>query len=390
MRIGPLPRPTVIESVFALLLLAESVWELTGPLEGDGSPAVRLVVGLVVPAAVAFSRSAPRGAAAVLIAMWLLDSFPGPAEGTLGAGFSMLAISFALTAWSDRPWLWLAGVLAAGTIRDLRMWQSDPMDMAIDWAFVAVSALAGLAVHRRSAHARQLAGELDLSRSEQARLAAEAVARERATIARELHDIVAHSVSLMVVQAGTARPLADRRDAELAGVLGTIEETGRDALGELRRLLGVLRADNADDLAPLPGLDAIPELVERVRIAGLEVDLRSQPGIAVPASIALCSYRVVQEGLTNALRHTIGGRTEVALRAAGPGLEVRVTTRGGRPSGQTDGSGTGLLGLRERVVLSGGEMHAGPVDDGWELVARLPFEPHLSGSVPQSAAREDA
>src|SRR5690349_4100401 len=104
MRIGQLPRPTVIETVFALLLLTESV-------EGDGSPGVRLVVGLVVPTAVAFSRSAPTGAAAVLIAMWLLDSFPGPAEGTLGAGFSMLAISFALAAWSDRPWPWLAGVL---------------------------------------------------------------------------------------------------------------------------------------------------------------------------------------------------------------------------------------------------------------------------------------
>lgn len=374
MCIGPLPRPTVIESVLALLLLAESVWELTGPLEGDGSPAVRVVVGLVVPTAVAFSRSAPVGAASVLIAMWLLDSFPGPAEGTLGAGFSMLAISFALAAWSNRPWPWLVAVLVAGTIRDLRMWQSAPMDMAIDWAFVVVSALAGLAVHHRAAHAQRLAGELDLSRSEQERLAAEAVARERATIARELHDIVAHSVSLMVVQAGTARPLADRKDAELAGVLGTIEATGRGALSELRRLLGVLRADDADDLTPLPGLDAIPDLVERVRRAGLQVELRSEQGITAPASIALCTYRVVQEGLTNALRHTTGGHTEVILRAAGAGVEVRVATRGGRPSGQSVGSGTGLLGLRERVALSGGEMHAGPADDGWELVARLPFE----------------
>jgi signal transduction histidine kinase len=379
MRIGQLPRPTAIESVLALLLLAESVWELTGPAEGSGSPVVRALVGLVVPAAVAFSRSAPAGAAAVLVLMWLVDSFPGPAEGTLGAGFSMLAIIFGLAAWSNRPWPWLAAVLAAGTIRDLRMWQSDSMDMMIDWAFVAVTALAGLAVHHRAAHAQRLAGELDLSRSEQERLAEEAVARERATIARELHDIVAHSVSLMVVQAGTARPLADRHDPELAGVLEIIEATGRGALGELRRLLGVLRADFADDLAPLPGLDAIPDLVERVRRAGLQVDLRSEPGTPVPASIALCSYRVVQEGLTNALRHTNGGRTEVVLRTAGARLEVRVATRGGRPGKRSDGSGTGLLGLRERVVLTGGEMHAGPTE-GWELVARLPVEP----------AREDA
>jgi signal transduction histidine kinase len=373
MHLRPVPRPTLIESVLALLLLGESAYELTGGT-GGANPVVFVVIAVIPPLAVAFSRSAPAAAAAVLTACWLVDSFPGPAEGTLGAGFAMLAIVFGVSAWLDRPWPWVAAILLAGTIRDLRMVDSDTMDMAIDWGFVVVCCLAGRAVHHRTAQAHSLAGQLELTRSEQERRAAEAVAHERATIARELHDIVAHSVSLMVVQSGTARPLAERLEPELASVLATIESTGRGALDELRRLLAVLRADDDTELSPLPGIDAVPHLVERVRRAGLQVELRMDP-VAAPAGIALCAYRVVQEGLTNALRHTRGGRTEVVLQAQAGGMEVRVTTTGGRATGQSDGTGTGLLGLRERVVLSGGQLQAGPGRDGWSLVATLPFEP---------------
>lgn len=373
-KIGSLPRPTLVESVVAALLLAESVLELTGPPEGDGNPLIRVVVALVAPLTVAFSRSAPSAAAAVLTAVWLLDAFPGPAEGTLGAGFSMLFVVFGVAAWSERPWPWIGAFLAAGTIRDLRMWHSEDTDLFIDWGFVAVCTLAGLAVHHRAAHADKLAGELELSRAEQEQRSAEAVARERATIARELHDIVAHSVSLMVVQAGTARPLADRRDGELAAVLATIEASGRGALDELRRLLAVLRADDTTELSPLPGLAAIPDLVEGVRRAGLQVDLRMAPDLVAPASVALCAYRAIQEGLTNALRHTEGGRTTVDVEGSPNGLEVRVDTRGGRLSHRDGGSGTGLLGLRERVLLSGGELEAGQLDDGWRLRVVLPVD----------------
>lgn len=383
----PLPRPTRIEAALALLLLGESAYELTGGT-GGANPVVFVIVALVPPAAVAFSRSAPMLAAATLIACWLLDAFPGPAEGTLGAGFSMLAISFAVAAWMDRPWPWVAAILVAGTARDLRMVDSDTMDMAIDWAFVVVCCLAGRAVHHRTVQAHSLAGQLELSLSEQERRAAEAVAHERATIARELHDIVAHSVSLMVVQSGTARPLAERTDAELASVLATIEATGRGALDELRRLLAVLRADDAPDLTPLPGLEAVPDLVERVRRAGLEVELHLETVVA-PAGVALCAYRVIQEGLTNALRHHTGGRAEVTVAAEGAGLRVRILTVGGRPTGQADGAGTGLIGLRERVVLTGGHLSAGPTRGGWELTADLPFEPrpvHAAAPAPAEDA----
>lgn len=381
-----LPRPTRIESVLAVLLLGESAYELTAGT-GGANPVIFVIVALVPPAAVAFSRSAPRLTAAALVGCWLLDAFPGPAEGTLGAGFSMLAISFAMAAWTERPWPWVAAILVAGTIRDMRMVDSDTMDMAIDWGFVVVCCLAGRAVHHRTAQAHSLAGQLELSLSEQERRAAEAVAHERATIARELHDIVAHSVSLMVVQSGTARPLAERKDAELASVLATIEATGRGALDELRRLLAVLRADDDTDLTPLPGLEAVPSLVERVRRAGLEAELHLAPVVA-PAGVALCAYRVVQEGLTNALRHNTGGRTEVTVASQGAGVRVRVLTVGGRPVGTSDGSGTGLLGLRERVVLTGGHLRAGPTRDGWELIADLPFEPRPVQTV-ETAHTED-
>ena len=370
--LSALPRPTLIESVLAALLLAESVMELTGPASGDGPAAIRFVVALVAPIAVAFSRSAPAGAGLALTLMWLLDSFPGPAEGTLGAGFAMLAIIFGVAAWAARPWPWILAIFVAGTIRDVRMYQADSMDLFIDWGFVAVCTAAGLAVRYRAAHADRLEGELEVTRAEQERRSAEAVAAERATIARELHDIVAHSVSLMVVQAGTARPLAERRDAELATVLATIEASGRGALDELRRLLAVLRAEEATGLAPLPGIAAIPELVDGVRRTGLAVELQMDGDLELPASLSLCAYRAVQEGLTNALRHTDGSRTSVRLRATPAGVEVLVETRGGRLTHQRDGSGTGLLGLRERVLLSGGGLEVGPTGDGWTLRLVLP------------------
>src|SRR5205085_52794 len=160
---------------------------------------------------------------------------------------------------------------------------------AIDWGFVAVAAMAGLAVNRRARHNRQLQGELAESHSERELHVAEAVARERATIARELHDIVAHSVSLMVVQAGTARPL--------------------------------------------------PDLLDRVRQAGLVVELDLDADLEPPASIGLAVYRIIQEGLTNALRHTTGGRTRVVVARVRGGVEVRVESTGGRPTGHSDGSG---------------------------------------------------
>jgi len=363
-----------VESGIAVVLLATSVLELLASSPESENRVLRALAATIPALAVALSRSAPQVAGGALVLAWLLDSLPGPSEGTLGAGLSMLVIAFGLSAWATRPWPWLATVVAADTFRWTRALEGDAADVYVDWAFLALAVAAGHLVRRRTEHADRLGTRLQISESTAEREAREAVARERAVIARELHDIVAHSVSLMVVQAGTARPTAARVDAELAEVLATIERSGRAALTELRRLLGVLRVTEEADLKPTPDLTSLPELVEGVRAAGLDARLRSTVTAEGPPGIALCAYRTVQEGLTNALRHAAGSSVEVTVTSDNRALDVRVVNSGGDAGSSVTGSGTGLTGLRERVLLCGGTITAGPVDEGYQLAVRLPLD----------------
>lgn len=258
-------------------------------------------------------------------------------------------------------------------MRDLRTVGYESSDVVIDWAFVGFTVWIGRIVHRRTAQADALVTQLQLADVAREIRTKEAVARERAVIARELHDIVAHSVSLMVVQAGTARPIAHRVDRELADVLETIEHAGREALTELRRLLHVLRAEDEPDLQPLPDLSRLDSLVEGVRSAGVDVQARLAIPVDVPPGIALCAYRTVQEGLTNALRYANGSRVDVDVAGDGRTLLVRVHDRGGTAADTVFGTGTGLVGLRERVLLSGGRLSAGPDGSGYLLEVSLPM-----------------
>jgi signal transduction histidine kinase len=369
-----LPRPTKVESVLAAVLLAESVLELVTDGGTAQSWVARVFAGVVPPVAVAFTRVAPRGAAAALLVAWLVDSLPGPVSGTIGAGFAMLAVTFGVSAWSAQPWGWLVTLVAADTFRWTRMGSWEVTDIGIDWAFLAMCVLAGRLVHRRTQRADSLDSRLRLSEAKRDEQTRDALARERARLARELHDIVAHSVSLMVVQAGTARPRAQRLDAELAQVLETVEHSGREALVELRRLLSVLRADEQAELEPMPDLDRLPALVEGVRQAGLAVELDVAVAHDVPAGVALCAYRAVQEGLTNALRHAPGSTVRVTVVGDGRLLRVVVRDRGATTGSSALGSGNGLAGLRERVLLCGGRMTAGPEDDGFCLTVELPVD----------------
>jgi signal transduction histidine kinase len=341
-----------------------------------------VLVGVAPPVAAAFTRVAPRAAVATVLAAWLLDSLPGPAVGTLGAGFAMLVVMFGISAWSAQPWGFVAALLVADTVRWTRMAEWESADIAIDWAFLALCVLAGRLVHRRNAHADTLDSRLRLSEAEREQQTRDARARERARLARELHDIVAHSVSLMVVQAGTARPRAERVDSELAHVLETVERSGREAVVELRRLLGVLRADAEPETEPMPDLDRLPALVDGVRQAGLAVDLRVDVAHDVPAGVALCAYRAVQEGLTNTLRHAPGSTVDVELTCDGHVLRVEVRDRGCTPTDSGLGSGNGLAGLRERVLLCGGRMTAGAQGTGFLLKVELPVDEVSLAQVP--------
>jgi signal transduction histidine kinase len=190
--------------------------------------------------------------------------------------------------------------------------------------------------------------------------AREAVVEERARIARELHDAIAHNVSMIVVQAGAERRVLDQTTGSTKEVLVTIERIGRGALTEMRRLVGMLRSDAADPLAPQPGLDDLPTLVAQVRAAGLPVELEVEGDPReLPVGIELSAYRIVQEALTNALKHAGQARASVHVRYGQDSLELEIVDDGAGAQPPLASGGQGLVGMRERVALYGGRLDAG-------------------------------
>jgi signal transduction histidine kinase len=200
-----------------------------------------------------------------------------------------------------------------------------------------------------------------------------AVAEERARLARELHDLVSHNVGMMVVQAGAGDVLLDTEPARTREALRAIETGGREALLELRRLLGLLRDGHEAELAPQPTLARLHELVDRVSNAGVDVELRVEGELQeLDSAVDMYGYRIVQEALTNVLKHARATRVDVLVRKADTALEIEVADNGrGDPGGRRDGHG--LLGIGERVALLGGELTAGARDGGgFRVHARLP------------------
>jgi signal transduction histidine kinase len=253
--------------------------------------------------------------------------------------------------------------------------------------FLTVSLLAvfalliGMAFHernRRNAELEERADRLERERDSEARAA---VAEERTRIAREMHDVVAHSLSVMVVQAEAAEAMLDTDPERARRPLVAVQDTGRGALSELRRMLGVLRemAEEGPALAPQPGLAGLDGLVEQVTAAGLPVSVRVEgTPFPLPPGIDLSAFRIVQEGLTNALKHAGPARAEVLVRYGDRELELRVSDDGvgaASANGKPDGGGHGLVGMRERVAVYGGRLEAGPrPEGGFAIAARLPLE----------------
>ena len=214
---------------------------------------------------------------------------------------------------------------------------------------------------------RQLAAEREAG-------ARRAVLEERVRIARELHDVVAHHVSVMGIQAAVARRLFDRSPVQAREAIGSVETASRQAIADLQQLVGVLRRrEEPGDLAPQPSLERLPELVEQVRAAGLGVDVtvtgRPRP---LPAGVELSAYRIIQEALTTTLKHAQAGRAEVTVRYDDGGVEVEVVDDGRGPAPGAEASGgKGLVGMRERVSLYGGRLDAGARAGGGFRVAAL-------------------
>jgi signal transduction histidine kinase len=256
------------------------------------------------------------------------------------------------------------------------------MAMVPSWAAELVGGMAwwlgGNAMHQRQLQAMALRERAERLERERELNTRAALADERQRIARELHDVVAHSVSVMVIQAGAARTLLSRKPERASEALLAVESSGREALGELRHLLGLLtEADAEPALAPQPGLDQLDRLVERVGQAGLPVDVKIN-GVPrqLPPGLDLTAYRILQEALTNALKHASGAPTQVRLDFDAHELRLEVLDAGGSTSAEAGGAGRGLLGMQERVAIYGGELQAGQrPEGGFAVRARLPLQP---------------
>jgi signal transduction histidine kinase len=247
--------------------------------------------------------------------------------------------------------------------------------MAIYLVLVAAWAI-GDNVRRRHAYLTRVQAREAAIDEEQQERARVAVAEERARIARELHDVISHNVSVMVVQAAAGGDVFATRPDRAREALGSIESTGREALVELRRLLGILRTgDEQLAIGPQPGLGSLRSLVEQVREAGLAVELRIEGEQApLPPGIDLAAYRIVQEALTNTLKHAGKAQASIVVRYAQAALELEISDNGPGTGAVVNGSGHGLIGMRERAALYGGALEAGARDTGGYTVrARLPL-----------------
>lgn len=370
--------PRRLPATDLLMTAALATWALVEALvaTGPGADPARVGFALVVTLPLLGRRRAPLAVVAVLAAAtvaWALAA-DRPEAGTMPFPALLLAVfSVALYARTT-PAAVVGGIVAVAamlTTIHTDFYDADPNagNTAILLFFTTGTWTAGWLVRRRAAQTRLAVAEShDLART--------AIAEERARIARELHDVVAHSVSIIAVQAGAAEQYLERDPAAAREHLAAVRRTARETMGEMRRLLDVLRADDAG-YAPLPGLARLPDLLDEVRAAGVDVELvESGERRAIPAGVDLVAFRVVQEALTNVRKHAAGGRARVALAHGRRELVIAVTNAPGAPSVVAPaGAGHGLVGMRERVRLFGGRIDAGPAPDGgYRVHAVLPLE----------------
>jgi signal transduction histidine kinase len=334
------------------------------------------VIALLVTGSIALRRRFPFAVGLVVLVGYLAEvAFVDNAQN-IPLGIAYLSGLYALAVWTSPRRFGLGlGLLTASYLAAA----AGPRLTAKDTVPFAVATVVVMLLVRRVVGDRER--KVQLAERERDLAAREAVVAERARIARELHDVVAHSVSVMVVQSQAGpRLLADPE--RVRAVFGAIETSGREALVELRRLLGVLRApEQQAATVPQPGLDALGSLIEQVSQAGLRVDLRVEGEPAsLPPGVDLSAYRIVQEALTNTLKHAGRAEAEVIVRYQPARLELEILDNGTGPREHLNGFGHGLVGMRERVALYGGQLEAGGRDGhGFAVRARLPLGAEAAG-----------
>ncbi len=364
---SPFARDVLIAGVLAVAGLAEMALRSSLlPME------IATVAFMTVP--LAWRRRAPL-ASAVLVATAVAVSGGTPTDRHLILATLPFAMYSLGAHASDRSAL--VGVLAVVAV----LWTSVAItttdDAARDMVSIAVLVGAAFGIGRaiRSREMRLVASAeratvLERDREEELRRATN---EERGRIARELHDVIAHSVTVMVVQAGAANEIIERDPARARQALVAIQDTGRQSLSDLRRLLGLVRDEESARLAPRPGLQELDGLVAEMRTAGvpIELEIHGTPR-ELPAGVDLSAFRILQEALTNVLKHAGAARARVVVTYAHDAIELEVVDDGRT---QTRGHGHGLVGMRERVMLYGGTLEAGPAEDrGYRVRARLPVD----------------
>jgi signal transduction histidine kinase len=328
-------------------------------------------------------RRRPVAVFATVVAASLVYYTAGYPDGPGWLG--LFVATYTLTAHGDgqRSLQVVTAGIAVLTVGWLLAADLQPLDAA-GWVFfrigtVIMAAAVGEVLRMARVVAVQARARADWAERTREQEALRRVDAERLRIAREVHDTVAHAIAVINVQAGVTAHVLDRRPQQARETLVTIAQTSARALGELRAILGVLR-DPDDGDAPAPGLRRVEELAGMARQAGLDVEVEvGAPPRELPSAVDQAAYRIVQEAITNVIRHAGRARVLVSVSYGPGGLELRVADDGRGPSGDADGAGRGIVGMRERAGLLGGELTAGPrPGGGYQVRARLPLPPPVA------------
>jgi signal transduction histidine kinase len=361
----------VVVVVFGASVVNVAAQDAAGISEISVAGFLMLAIGSV---ALFWRRSWPLAGLGVALAMtvaWTAFGYPG------NPIFIILVSLYAVGRYFPKGWISLAALAVALAVVGFgQLTDSEPVYVVLA-ALVATTLpwYVGRRVRIRgyyAAAARERAEALEWKRATEAQ---RAIADARAGIARELHDVVAHNVSVMTVQAGVARLVVVDDPERAQEAIGAVEEAGRRALDELRHLLGVLRPETASgELSPQPTLSQVHELVDQLRQTGMSISLTADVPSDLPVRVDLFAYRIVQEALTNVLKHGgVGAAVQVRLEESDGHLDIEVIDTG-TETGTLPGSGQGIVGMKERAILLGGTFEAGPrPEGGFRVLARLPI-----------------
>ena len=364
---------------FALIGLLTSMLRAvdTSVYRPDDAWLVALVLLASLP--VALVHRWPLAVLAVVMAAVVAEAVAGYAVVGVGVWAAGAAL-FVAAAFGSTWELALSGLIAAGGLVGLYVGAEGDLEwtaMAVSWAAYSFTWTIGAIVRVYRAVAARAESRAELFSADREARAREAVTNERARLARELHDSVGHALNVIVLHAGGAQRVLEAKPALAQEALGSIETAGRQALGDIERMLGILRAtEDEPSYDAQPDLGRLDDLVARVREAGLPVELRVEgTPKAPPASLGLSAYRIVQEALTNTLKHAGKAHSVVTMTWAPGRLDIEVVDNGrGVTVAPSAGGGRGLVGIRERVLLFGGELLVGPrPEGGFGVWARLPY-----------------